>query len=104
MSRSKNYDGDQWVRVELLVLGDSLMVHYVNGEEVLRYEKTQTDPAPGAERGTPITGGTISIQSESHPSDYRKIEIINLEKYAKDPVKLKQVIDELMAEKRVAQQ
>jgi hypothetical protein len=103
-SKSKTFDGDQWVRVELLVLADSLVIHYVNGEEVMRYEKPQTDPAKGEKEGTFLKGGTISIQSESHPTDFRKIEIIDLEKYAKDPQKLKAVVDKLMSQKRVAAQ
>lgn len=103
-SKSQTYNGDQWVRVELLVLGDSLVVHYVNGEEVMRYERPQTDPPKGEKEGTLLTGGTISLQSESHPTDFRKIEIIDLEKYAKDPAKLKEVVAQLTAEKRVAKQ
>ncbi|MFD2148526.1 3-keto-disaccharide hydrolase [Mucilaginibacter antarcticus] len=103
-SKSKTFDGDQWVRVELLVLADSLVVHYVNGEEVMRYEKPQTDPARGEKQGAFLKSGTISIQSESHPTDFRKIEIIDLEKYAKDPQKLKTVVDKLMSQKRVAVQ
>lgn len=103
-SNSKTFNGDQWVRVEVLVLGDSLVVHYVNGEEVLRYERPQLDPAGNAEEGELLKGGSISLQSESHPVDFRKVELINLEKYAKDPIKLKKVIAELMSEKRVAKQ
>jgi hypothetical protein len=103
-SKSKTFDGDQWVRVELLVLADSLVVHYVNGEEVMRYEKPQTDPARGQKEGTFLKSGTISIQSESHPTDFRKIEIIDLEKYAKDSQKLKAVVEKLMSQKRVAVQ
>jgi hypothetical protein len=103
-SKSKTFDGDQWVRVELLVLADSLVVHYVNGEEVMRYEKPQLDPARGEKEGAFLKSGTISIQSESHPTDFRKIEIIDLEKYAKDPQKLRTIVDKLMSQKRVAVQ
>ncbi|WP_316814675.1 DUF1080 domain-containing protein [Pedobacter nyackensis] len=103
-SSSKTFNGEQWVRVEVLVLGDSLIVHYVNGEEVLRYERPQLDPVGNAAEGELIKSGSISLQSESHPIDFRKVEIINLEKYAKDPAKLKKVVDELMSEKRVAKQ
>jgi hypothetical protein len=103
-SNSKTFNGDQWVRVEVLVLADSLVIHYVNGEEVMRYEKPQTDPAPGQKEGTFLKSGSISIQSESHPTDFRKIEIIDLEPYAKDPKKLHEVVEKLMAEKRVAKQ
>lgn len=103
-SSSKTFNGEQWVRVEVLALGDSLVVHYVNGEEVLRYNRPQSDPVGGAAEGALLKGGSISLQSESHPVDFRKVEIINLEKYAKDPAKLKRVIEELMAEKRVPKQ
>jgi hypothetical protein len=103
-SSSKTFSGDQWVRVEVLVLGDSLVVHYVNGEEVLRYQRPQLDPIGDEAEGKLLKSGTISLQSESHPVDFRKVEIIDLEKYAKDPIKLKAVIEQLMSEKRVAKQ
>lgn len=103
-SNSKTFNGDQWVRVEVLVLADSLVVHYVNGEEVLRYTRPQLDPVGGAAEGQLLKGGSISLQSESHPVDFRKVEIINLEKYAKNPAKLQEVVQKLMAEKRVAKQ
>ena len=103
-SSSKTFNGDQWVRVEVLVLGDSLIVHYVNGEEVLRYERPQLDPVGGAAEGKLLTGGTISLQSESHPVDFRKVEIINLEQYASDPGKLQETVRKLMAKKRTAKQ
>jgi len=103
-SRSKTFNGEQWVRVEVLVLGSTEVVHYVNGEEVLRYQRPQKDPVGDAKEGELLTSGTISLQSESHPVDFRKVEIINLEKYAKDPKQLQQVVQQLMAEKRIPKQ
>lgn len=108
-SNSKTYHGDQWVRVEVLVLGDSVMQHFVNGESVLRYEKPQIggsnvihfDPAQKQD-GKLLPGGYISLQSESHPVDFRKVELVNLEKYARNPKKLQQTVQQLLAEKRVA--
>ncbi len=97
-SSSKTYDGDQWVRVDVLALGDSLIVHYVNGDEVLRYERPQLDPTDGAEQGELLTGGTISLQSESAPTQFRKVEIIDLEKYKNDPKKLQQIVETRLAE------
>lgn len=84
-STSQTYNGDQWVRAEVLVLGDSLIQHFINGEKVLEYTKTQTgggnvsghDPALMVE-GKPLSEGYISLQSESHPVDFRKVEILNL--------------------------
>ncbi|MEH6406536.1 MAG: DUF1080 domain-containing protein [Leeuwenhoekiella sp.] len=97
-SSSQTYDGDQWVRVDVLALGDSLIVHYVNGNEVLRYEKPQLDPVNGAVEGKLLTGGTISLQSESAPTQFRKIEIIDLEKYKDDPKKMQQIVEKRLAE------
>ncbi|MEG3657391.1 DUF1080 domain-containing protein [Arenibacter palladensis] len=103
-SNSKTYHGDQWTRVEVLVLKDSLIVHYVNGEEVMRYNKPQLDPKKGSEQGELLKAGSISLQSESHPVDFKKVEIINLEKYVDKPKKLEKAITKLMAQKRVASQ
>lgn len=85
-SKSLTYDGDQWVRAEVRVLGDSLIEHYVNGSLVLSYQKPQVgggvvngfDPAAKPD-GKLLTGGTISLQSESHPIEFRKVELLNLE-------------------------
>jgi len=84
-SRSRTFHGEQWVRVEVLVLGDSLVRHIVNGDTVLEYSKPQIgggavnnfDPAVKRD-GTPLTEGYIALQSESHPIDFRKVEILDL--------------------------
>ena len=84
-STSKTFDGDVWVRVEVLVLGDQLIRHIIDGETVLEYTKPQigggnaspTDPAVKVD-GTPLTRGFIAIQSETAPTDFRKIELVNL--------------------------
>ena len=85
-STSKTYDGEQWVRVEVEVHGDELVKHIVEGQTVLEYTKPQigggnvspVDPAVKVD-GTPKTGGYISIQAETAPTDFRKIELLNLE-------------------------
>lgn len=84
-SASKTYDGDQWVRAEMLVLGSGQITHFVNGEKVLEYGLPQFgggtvsnfDPAAKPD-GKLIEGGYISLQSESHPVDFRKVELLNL--------------------------
>jgi hypothetical protein len=84
-SSSKTYDGDQWVRVEIEVHGGGEIVHKVNGETVLRYEKPQIgggnvnnyDPAVKRD-GEILTSGSISLQAESHPVEFRKVELLNL--------------------------
>jgi beta-glucanase (GH16 family) len=86
-SNSKTYHGDQWVSVEVEVRGGEVIRHFVDGEEVMSYEKPQLDPRePYYEKLLPedgdliITGGTISLQAESHPTDFRKIEVLVLDK------------------------
>lgn len=87
-SSSATYYGDQWVRAEVLVLGDSVIKHIVNGDTVLVYNKPQIgggavdnfDPAMKKD-GQLLSSGYISLQSESHPVQFRKVEIMNLEKY-----------------------
>ena len=85
-SRSKTYHGDQWVTVEVEVHGNRLIRHKVNGESVLEYSQPRLDGRdPDARRlleaGVPkmLTGGTISLQSESHPIEFRKVELLVLE-------------------------
>ncbi len=84
-SRSKTFHGDQWVTVEVEVRGGEVIRHFVNGELVLEYGQPQLDENdPDARRlleaGAPrlLTGGTISLQSESHPIDFRKVELLPL--------------------------
>jgi 3-keto-disaccharide hydrolase len=84
-STSKTFDGDQWVRVEVEVHGDGVITHKVNGETVLTYEKPQIgggnvsnfDPAVKKD-GQLLSGGSISLQAESHPVEFRKVELLNL--------------------------
>ncbi|HEU5146926.1 MAG TPA: DUF1080 domain-containing protein [Chryseosolibacter sp.] len=90
-SHSKTYHGDQWVRVEVLVLGDSLVEHIIGGETVLKYEKPQIGGGnvihydeSVKKDGTLLKEGYIALQSESHPIEFRKVELFNLEPYSKD--------------------
>ena len=84
-SASKTFEGDQWVRAEILVLGSGQITHFANGEKVLEYALPQFgggavsnfDPAAKPD-GKLIESGYISLQSESHPIDIRKVELLNL--------------------------
>jgi hypothetical protein len=81
-SRSKTYNGDQWVTAELIVLGDSLITHIINGDTVLQYTKPQIgggvanryDPKIKID-GKLLKEGFIALQSEGQPVDFRRIEI-----------------------------
>jgi hypothetical protein len=84
-SASKTYYTDQWVRVEVMVLGDSVIRHIIDGQTVLSYEMPQIGGGsvskhnPWAkEDGKLLTEGYISLQSESHPIEFRKVELLNL--------------------------
>lgn len=82
-STSKTYHGDQWVTVEIEARGSQTILHRIDGATVLQYDKPQYDPKDGdAKRlidanggNVLIEGGTLSLQSESHPVDFRKVEI-----------------------------
>ena len=85
-SSSRTYDGDQWVRVEVEVRGDELIRHVIDGQTVLEYSRPQigggqvspVDPKIKVD-GAPLTAGYIAIQAETGPTDFRKIELLNLE-------------------------
>ncbi len=84
-STSKTYFGDQWVRAEMIVLGDSIVTHIINGEEVLQYTRPQIgggvanryDPKLKID-GKLLKEGFIALQSEGQPIDFRNIKIKNL--------------------------
>ncbi len=84
-STSQTYDGDQWVRVETLVLGDSVIKHIANGDTVMTYRKPEmgggsaNNTKPGVMvPGKPISEGSISLQAETAEIDFRKVELLNL--------------------------
>lgn len=80
-SGSQTYHGEQWVVTEVEVRGNEIIKHYVNGDLVLDYTKPQLDPSDTDAKklisgdDLMLYGGTISLQSESHPVEFRKIEI-----------------------------
>ena len=84
-STSKTYHGNEWVTAEVLVLGNEMIQHIVNGDTVFTYQKPQIggpvvngyDPMVKKD-GMPLTKGSISLQSESHPIEFRKVEILDL--------------------------
>lgn len=84
-SKSKTYHGEQWVTVEVEVRGSKVIKHRVNGEEVMSYTEPQLDERDGHSKelaakqgGLLLEKGTISLQSESHPVEFRKVELKKL--------------------------
>ncbi|MDR2927483.1 MAG: DUF1080 domain-containing protein [Cytophagaceae bacterium] len=81
-SRSKTYHGDRWVTLEMVVLGDSIVHHIIDGDTILSYTHLtvgggNVNPVPAIPFGT-LSEGHISLQSESHPVEFRKVELLNL--------------------------
>ena len=58
--------------------------HFVNGELVLEYEQPQLDEKDADARALIKDGdkllrrGYISLQAESHPCEFRKVELMEL--------------------------
>lgn len=84
-SSSDTFHGDQWVTAEVEVHGGKVIRHFVNGKQVIEYAEPSLDPAdPDGKRlldaGNPklVTSGYISLQAESHPIDFRKVELMKL--------------------------
>lgn len=84
-SKSKTYHGDQWVTVEVEVRGDSIIKHIIDGQTVLEYTKPQLDDRDPnfqkllpADKNILLKKGSISLQAESHPVDFRKVELLNM--------------------------
>jgi hypothetical protein len=81
-SRSPTIDGDGWVRVEAIVLRDSLVRHIVNGDTVMTYTNLRIgggnvgghDPAVKVD-GRPLSSGWIALQSEGHPIEFRRVDL-----------------------------
>ncbi len=86
-STSKTYKKEEWVTAELIVLGDSLITHLINGDTVLQYAKPRIgggvvnnfNPAVKLD-GKLLKEGFIALQSEGQPVDFRKVAIMELKK------------------------
>jgi hypothetical protein len=81
-STSPTFRGEEWVNFELVVYGDSIIHHIVNGDTVLTYTHPQIGgdlpegfPLP---EGTPLKSGYIALQAESHPFEFRKVELLDM--------------------------
>ena len=82
-STSKTYHGEQWVKAEVVVLGDGLVYHIIEGDTVMTYAQPQVgggnvNSAYPVLSGTLLKEGYISLQSETHPTEFRNIEVMEL--------------------------
>lgn len=101
-SDSDTFHGDQWVTADFLVLADSLVEHRIGGRTVISYTKPQIGGGGVSghnpeikEDGKLLKSGYISLQSESHPIEFRKVDLVDLSPYMSDPSKISQIISEI---------
>jgi hypothetical protein len=81
-SSSKTFYDEQWIDLEIMVIKDSIIKHKINGNLVMTYSKPQIGGEYNtmeSREGEILKSGYISLQSESHPVEFRKIEILELE-------------------------
>jgi hypothetical protein len=83
-STSDTFHGDGWVKAEIEVRGNEIIRHFIDGKEVLVYTNPQLDDGdadakPLIKDGQlMLSGGSISLQAESHGCEFRNIEILPL--------------------------
>jgi hypothetical protein len=102
-SASQTYHGDQWVQANFIVLGDEEVHHLVGTDTVFSYFKPQigggnvspVNPAIKVD-GTMLKSGYISLQSESHPIDFRRVALVDLSPFMGDQKKLKETVHKLL--------
>ena len=78
--------GADWVPVEAEVRGGEEIIHFVNGKEMLRYQNSRLDD------GTPLTSEYIAIQAETHPIEFRKIEILPIRQQVRQIIVINHII------------
>ncbi|WP_116105602.1 DUF1080 domain-containing protein [Lewinella sp. IMCC34191] len=99
-SSSDTYEGDDWITAEAVVLGGEAMHFLIEGDTVLSFQKPQigggfigSNDSPDrwasfgidedreewlGRDGEILTEGFIALQAESHPIDFRNIELLRL--------------------------
>jgi hypothetical protein len=78
-SNAPAYAGNQWVLAEAEVRGGKLVRYFINGRQVLEYSDLQLEEPQPWSPTIARTQGFIAIQAESHPTEFRRIEVLNLE-------------------------
>ena len=85
-STSRTHHGDDFVAAEIEVCGNGRVRHFLDDDVVIAYEQPQLDPRDAHAKALAdaagtlmLSSGTISLQSESHPVDFRRVEILELD-------------------------
>jgi hypothetical protein len=85
VTSTKAYPPDQWMTMEVEVHGNGTIKHIVNGDVVSEYEKAQLDPNDADAKklitgnNTMLSEGYIALQAETHPTEFRKVELLVLD-------------------------
>lgn len=76
----------RWIQFEVEVAADGTVTHRIDGAPTIVYSAVQLDPEGRMANSKPLVeaaggslmleGGTISLQSEGNPIEFRKIEIL----------------------------
>ena len=83
-SSAPTFPAEEWVQAEIEVHGNDLLIHRINGVEVLRYQHPRLDPectiAPASDLVSAgadlmLSSGHIALQAEGQPVWFRNIEI-----------------------------
>lgn len=82
-STSKYYYDNEWVTVEIIVVGSKSIAHVLEGDTVLHCSMPQIGgnllpenyPVP---TGTILDSGYIALQAEGQPIEFRKVELMKL--------------------------
>jgi len=85
MADSKTYYGEEWIEAEVIVNKDSIS-HFIDGKLAISYSNPSiggeflesTSKNVQAKDGQALIGGYISLQSESHPIEFKNIQILEL--------------------------
>ena len=84
-STSATFDGDRWVKAEVIVLGNGKITHIIDGKPVIEYSGAQMGGGAVAghrpdvlQEGKLLSEGYISLQSEGHPVEFRNVELLPL--------------------------
>ena len=84
-SSSPTYDPKEWIHAELIVYGDSIIHHVINGDTVLTYSKPSIGGGVVAgydstiwKPGTALRSGFIALQAEGQPINFKNVRLREL--------------------------
>lgn len=87
LSSAPKIPNGQWVRVEVEILPDGRITHFIDGQPVLRYSGAELDPTDAdakplilaAGGSLKLDRGYLALQSEGHQLEFRNIELLRLD-------------------------